>query len=329
MDATTYTGNGTGQSIVNSGAMQPDFVWFKRRSASENHWLVDAIRGVSKGLYSNLTDAEGTQATCVTSFNSNGFTVGADAAGFTNINGQTYVAWQWKAGGSSSSNTAGSITSTVSVNATAGFSVVTYTCQASGTGTVGHGLGVAPAMIIFKPRTKATQWSVYHKSLAAGQYLALNTTAAQSNSLNIFTTTLPTSTVFSMGTSVAGDGSSIAYCWAEISGFSRFGSYTGNGSTNGPFVFTNFRPKFVMVKLSSASGSSWTLLDTSRNPINVSDTILRPDSSGAEFVSGNNTMDILSNGFKLRATWGDVNTNGATYIFMAFAEVPTKFANAR
>jgi len=339
MAATTYTGTGATQVVtntVNGTAMQPDWVWFKRRNISENHWLVDVIRGVSTGLYSNLTNAEASQPTTVSSFNSNGFTVGADTTGFTNVNGNTYVAWQWKANGTGVSNTSGSITSTVSANTTAGFSVVTFT----GTGanaTVGHGLGVAPSMVIVKDRTAARtgyQWPVWHTSLGGGtKALFLNVTDATATDTTYWNSTVPTSSVFSVGTwggvNYSGD-NFVAYCFSAVAGYSAFGSYTGNGSTDGPFVYTGFRPRFVMMKASSNSTSStvWTIFDTSRSPYNASVNELYPNLSAAEGVDSSG-IDILSNGFKPKRNSEYANFSGWTYIYMAFAENPFKYSLAR
>jgi len=326
MDATTYTGNTGGQSIVNAGLFKPDLIWIKSRGLALDHVLTDSVRGTNKYLVSNNTTAEGTYSTGVTSFNSNGFTLGFDTGAF---NGNTtYVGWQWQAGqGSTSSNTSGSITSTVSVNTTAGFSIVTYT----GTGanaTVGHGLGVAPKMVIVKNRSSSIGWQVRHASVAATQTLELQDTAAAYNSA-VWNNTAPTSLVFSLGTglSINNNGQTyVAYCWAAIPGFSAFGSYVGNGSTNGPFVYTGFRPRFILSKRFDSTGDWW-IWDTSRNTFNVVNNFLYPNLSDAE--ASLNAIDILSNGFKFRNAIGALNASGFNYIYMAFAEVPTKFANAR
>ena len=333
-DATLYSGNGATRSITNDGAFKPDFVWIKARSIAYFHRLVDSVRGTGKELYSNDTGAETTNQAdgYVSAFNSNGFSILGGAG--VNGSGNTYVAWQWQAGqGSSSSNTQGSITSTVSVNTTAGFSIVTYT----GTGanaTVGHGLGVAPKMLIVKSRSAAVNWVVYNASLGNTGSLYLNLT-------NSFTTvatwnnTSPTPSVFSVnGTGYYVNDSAatyVAYCWAEIAGFSKFGSYTGNGSTDGPFVYTGFRPKFIMYKRTDSTGS-WGIFDTSRNTYNLSTNVLYANLSSAEYTStgaGFDNIDILSNGFKPRQSNSGVNASGGTYIYMAFAENPFKSSLAR
>jgi hypothetical protein len=285
---------------------------------------------VAKGLISNTTGAETTDTQGVTAFGSAGFTVGTNTD-YNNL-AATYVAWQWQAGqGSTSSNTNGTITSTVSVNASAGFSVVTYT----GTGanaTVGHGLGVAPSMVIAKNRSSgADAWCIYHVGLtSAAFFIKLNSTDAQASGVGVWNSTAPTSSVFSVGSSSGANGSTnamVAYCWTPIAGFSAFGSYTGNGSTDGPFVYTGFRPRWVLIKSSSA-GSQWILHDTARDTYNTTSATLFPNLSNAE--AANNSFDMLSNGFKIRTGAGDsTNDSSATYIYMAYAENPFKNALAR
>jgi hypothetical protein len=335
MDATTYTGTGATATITNAAGFKTDFVWIKCRSGIQDNTLFDSVRGTTKYIISNSTAAETTDATTLTAFNSNGWTMGSFNQ--INNNASTYVGWQWQAGqGSSSSNTSGSITSTVSANTTAGFSIVTYT----GTGanaTVGHGLGVAPKMVIVKNRNAATEdWRVYHVSIGATNYLNLNGTIASSAASTVWNNTTPTSTVFSIGTNASVSGNTqniVAYCWAEIAGFSKFGSYTGNGSTDGTFIYLGFRPKFVMIKRYDAGAESWTILDTSVNTYNLTYLQLFPNSTNAE-VNGSGRspsvqFDYLSNGFKLRGANGEVNGSGWSYIYAAFAENPFKNANAR
>jgi len=349
MDATLWTGDGnTTRTITNASSFRPDFVWMKERDIAIDHILYDSIRGpstsgASKALCSNTTVAEGSQNDNSTygyldGFASSGFTVtrGSDGAtSYTNKNNGTYVAWQWQAGqGSTSSNTSGSITSTVSVNATAGFSVVTYT----GTGanaTVGHGLGVAPKMIIAKVRSTTNDWPVYHAGFAtpATSTIFLNLTNAVNASSTTWNSTAPTSSVFSIGTTGVINASTqtyVAYCWAEIAGFSKFGSYTGNGSADGPFVYLGFRPKFIMWKETSTSSFDWNTYDSVRNTYNIVSLRLNPSTSNAEFdASANFPFDFLSNGFKIRGTNGNANSNGNLYIYAAYAENPFKNANAR
>ena len=326
MDATLWTGNGTSQSITNAAAFKPDFVWIKGRSAATYNILTDSVRGTNSQLFSNDTLAQESRTDRLTAFNSNGFSLGN--WNDVNNNAASYVGWQWQAGqGSTSSNTNGSITSTVSVNASAGFSVVTYT----GTGanaTVGHGLGVAPAMYIVKRRNGAVDWGVYHSGLGNPAFgLYLNTTNAAFNAPTYWNSTAPTSSVFSLGTDSlpnASGGTYVAYCWTPIAGYSAFGSYTGNGSTDGPFVYTGFRPRFVMIKNAGATGD-WTIIDTARDTYNAAITALYPNLSNSE---GGGNVDILSNGFKIHNTTYQ-NGSGNTMIYAAFAENPTKYALAR
>ena len=334
MDATTYTGNGSSQSITNSGSMQPDFVWIKGRSTAYGHQLFDSIRGATTYLASNTTDAESTNAQTLTSFNSNGFSLGTNVG--VNQSSATQIGWQWKAGGTAVSNTAGTITSQVSANTTSGFSVATYTGNGTGGATIGHGLGVAPSMIIIKQRSTASvngNWAVYHQSLGNTGYLALNTTSAVSNDIGYWNNTSPTSSVFSVGTFEVTNRSTatyVAYCWTPIAGYSKFGSYTGNGSTDGPFVYLGFRPRYIMIKTSSAV-NDWVVLDTSRNTYNAANSTLYPNLSNAEESPASSVtgIDILSNGFKIRDAKGFWNASGGTFIYAAFAENPFKYALAR
>ena len=330
MDATLYTGTGASLSVTNAAGFQPDLVWVKSRSAATDHAWYDSVRGVQKQLESNQTGAETTETTGLTAFGSTGFTVGALAQ--MNTSAATYVGWQWKGSGTTVSNTSGTITSTVCVNPTAGFSVLTYT----GTGvnaTIGHGLGVAPQLIITKGRDLvggATNWTVYHVSIGNTGAVFLNLTNATNTSITQWNNTSPTSSVFSIGTS--GDkntntGTYVAYCFAPIAGYSAFGSYTGNGSTDGPFVFTGFRPRWILFKTSS-SVSNWQIYDTAMNPSNAATTWIYPDVANAAGTSGVD-IDILSNGFKPRSTNAINNGSGVTYIYAAFAESPFKNSLAR
>ncbi len=331
-DVVTRTTSGTSGATISSLNFKPDLIWSKLRNSSSNHYLWDSVRGASKYIHSNLTNAEGTDATFLASFNSNGYTMGATEWGA----GNSAVEWCLNAGsGTSSSNTNGSITSTVSVNATAGFSIATYT----GTGanaTVGHGLGVAPSMIIIKCRDSATDpsWIVGHTGIVMGTgRLILNGTDANSNAgaSSLWNSTAANSSVFSLGTYSSVNQNTlrfVAYLFAEVAGFSAFGSYTGNGSSDGPFVYLGFRPRFVLVKASSAV-ENWLILDSSTGAYNVISNTLLPNSSAAE-STGNNRVDFLSNGFKARASAGvSPNASGVTYIYAAFAENPMKFSLAR
>ena len=335
-----YTGNADFNSVSGVG-FQPDLTWVKERSEARDHILVDSVRTVSQALYSNLTSAEGSTSN-FTDFLSDGFRVGysgVDADKSNKLN-QTYAAWNWKAGGTAVSNTDGSITSQVSANVDAGFSIVSYTgANSSGADTVGHGLNTSPDMIIVKSRNVSGNtwdaWVVGHSSLGWGDSstLYLNQTSAASDGYltTPWNNTAPTSSVFSVasnsgaGINYSGE-TYIAYCFANTEGYSKVGSYTGNGSADGPFVYTGFRPAWVMMKYSSTS-SYWLILDGKRNVYNLTDKGLRPNESSDE-----NTnlffIDLLSNGFKAR-DGGGLNGNGNTAIYLAFAESPFKYANAR
>lgn len=330
-DATCYTGNGSagGQSITNPGQFQPDLVWLKGRSAVSEHDQFDSVRGGTKYLVSNNINAEQT-GTGIT-FNSNGFSL---AGSQYNDNALAVVGWQWKAGGVAVTNNAGSISSQVSVNTQSGFSIVTYT----GTGanaTVGHGLGAAPKLIIFKQRDGSGSWPVYYHvpeaSLGFGvRYLLLNTTDASTYETGIWQSSIADSSKFYIGNSTyyninAVNGQHLAYCFTEIPGFSKISSYTGNGSTDGPFVWCGFRPKYVLIKRTDTTGH-WRIVDTARSAYNANGLDLYPNLSNAE---GSVAFDFLSNGFKPRVTAPDYNASGATYIYVCFAESPFKYSNAR
>ena len=329
MNAVLRNGFGTSGGSVTSLNFQPDFLWEKARNLGYNHQLVDSVRGVSKVLNSNLTDAENTQTTYVISFNSNGYTLGANDYG-TSV---TLVDWCWKAGGTAVSNTAGTITSSVSANTTAGFSVVTFTGNGvdtlSGVATVGHGLGVTPSFIITKKRSSGTDynWSTYH-IYNGNANVWLNTTGGK-NSNNWVTA--PAATVFTPPVSLYGNESGVnyvAYCWAPVAGYSAFGSYTGNGSADGPFIYTGFRPRWLMIKRTDST-QNWIIVDTSKDTYNVANKRLFANLSDAEDTGIPNYMDMVSNGFKCRDSNVSYNASGGTYIYAAFAENPLKYSNAR
>jgi len=326
-----YTGNATDDTAITGVGFQPDWLWGKNRTDSTNHYFIDAVRGVTKEINSNNTDVEGTDATLIKSFDSDGFTLGN---GSLNQSSKDFVAWNWKANGQGSSNTDGSINTTyTSANTTSGFSISTYTGTGSA-GTIGHGLGVAPAMIIVKRLTgSAEAWTVYHQSLDASapqdKYLHLNSTDAVMDSAGMWNDTAPTTSVFSVGSTGVTNGSGgtfVAYCFAEKQGFSKFGSYTGNGNADGSFIYTGFSPAFVIVKQTNASGESWKMYDNKRPGYNLVNNWLEPDDSQAE-GTGSNQIDMVSNGFKARATNTAMNASGSTYIFMAFAEAPLVGSN--
>jgi hypothetical protein len=315
MAATTYTGNAAARSLsnaVNSVSFQPDLVWIKSRTpGATNHALFDSTRGTGKYLSSDTTAAETTNANTLTAFNGDGFSLGTDTT-IVNANANSYIAWQWRE------------------SITAGLDVVSY----AGTGvdrTVAHNLGVAPAMVIVKrSQTGATSnWQVRHTLIAAANSIQLNSTSQAAAAATVWNSTAPTSSVFSLGTSTDVNASGIsyvAYCFAEIAGFSKFGSYTGNGSADGPFVFCGFRPRFVMIKRTDTT-TSWLIQDSSRSQSNVQFADLYPDGAFVENTTTATSIDFLSNGYKLRSTI--YNATGGTYIFAAFAEVPSKYALAR
>ena len=323
-----YTGNGSAGTAQTGVGFQPDFTWIKARAGTQgtqSHILSDAVRGAGKFLYSDSSDAESTDTNRLTSFNADGFTVGSNNS--TNASSTTYASWNWKAGGSGSSNSDGSITSTVSANTTAGFSIVKYT----GTGadmTVGHGLGAVPKMIIVKAlSTGSDPWWTYHASLGNSAKLRLNgTQASQTTSDYIWNQTDPTSSVFSLDGTNQGSNANgndfIAYCFAEKTGFSKFGSYTGNGNADGTFVYTGFKPAYVTIKRTNNT-SDWHHFDNKRgDPVNNGGwDYLKLNTSDVESTASGR-VDFLSNGFKLRYATGNLNENGDSFIYNSFAEAP-------
>jgi hypothetical protein len=320
-----YTGNGSTQSITGVG-FQPDWTWIKNRDAADAHVLTDAVRGATEELQSNALSAETTNADGLTAFDTDGFSLGADV--LYNTSSEAYVAWNWLASNTTVSNAVGDIPSTVSVNTTSGFSIVVYTGNGLSNQTVGHSLSQDLAMLIVKSRTGGPfQWRTWHKSLSGPTYyVSLSSTVAENTSSTVFNG--QSSTTFTVGDdpSVNTSGYSvIAYCFAEVPGYSAIGSYTGNASTDGPFVYTGFRPAFVMVKRTDNT-SNWYTYDSSRNTANPESLALYPNAAYTEDTEI--YVDFLSNGFKCRsATVG--NVSGATYIYMAFAENPFKNSNAR
>ena len=319
-----YTGDGSTQSITGVG-FQPDFTWIKERPTSSYHAIYDVVRGNSKALSSNATDADYDQSSDLglESFDTDGFTVDYPNTGnfYINRNSESYVAWNWKADNTSgASNTDGSITSTVSANTTAGFSIVTYDSDPSG--TVGHGLSEAPQLIIEKKRDATSDWIVGHTAVDGSyDYVRLNTTASNANSA----VAAPTSTVFTPNVT---SNSMIAYCFHSVESYSKIGSFTGNGSTDGTFVYTGFKPAFILWKRTSST-SNWIIWDDERSPYNQVNTVLFPDSNSAESTNTAYGLDMLSNGFKMRTSNATINGSGSTYIYMAFAESPFKYSNAR
>jgi hypothetical protein len=322
---TLYTGTGSSLAVTQSGnsTFQPDWVWIKGRSGATEHVLTDAVRGVTKELSSNDTGAEETVAQGLTAFGSAGFTVGTD--GSYNTSSATYVGWQWKANGAGSSNTDGSITSTVSANTTSGFSIIRW----SGTGangTIGHGLGIQPSLYIVKNTATTNSWMVGSTLYDNTKFLILNASDALDTAAAVWNSAYPTSSVVNLGSNVASNGSGtnnmICYAFAEIPGYSSFGSYTGNGLANGPFVYTGFKPAYVLMKKTSGT-SDWIIYDDARDPDNfVNKRIYANESYAEDPHASNDHVDFLSNGFKQRSAGTMINASGATYIYMAFAENP-------
>jgi len=320
-----YTGNGSTNAITGVG-FQPDWTWIKNRSGSDSHSIYDAVRGVNKVLRSNNSDNEGTQTDGLTAFGTDGFTVGA--AGSVNTNSNNFAAWNWKAGtGAGSSNTDGSInTTSTSVNSAAGFSISTYTGY-GGASTVGHGLSAVPKMIIVKKRSGSSydeSWYVYHQALGNTHTLGLNSAGAASD-VTVWNDTTPTSSVFSVGNDSTNRSGNlfVAYCFAEKTGYSKFGSYKGNGNANGTFIYLGFKPAWFLAKRTDGS-DHWTLWDSKRETkVNPNDNVLFPSLNNAESASDTSyACDFLSNGIKWRGTSTGMNASGANYIYMAFAEAP-------
>jgi hypothetical protein len=329
-DTQIWTGNSSSRSIT-SYNFSPDFVWIKSRSHTTNHVLYDIVRGATKVLYADAAAPEATQSTQLTSFNSDGFSLGTGNE--VNQSSRTYVGWAWDGGTSTVSNTDGSITSNVRANPSAGFSIVSYTGNATSGSSIGHGLNAAPEFIIIKNRSDTENWFVWHNSfpLPTVNGIYLNLTAnVQNFGGTSFNSTLPSSSVITLGNAniVNGSGDNmIAYCFAPVESFSAFGSYTGNGSSDGPFIYTGFRPRFILQKRTDTAGSSWQILDTERDPFNLMNSPLLPESNSAEVTA--DRFDSLSNGFKIRTSNGGQNASGGSFIYAAFAEHPFKTARAR
>jgi len=334
--AETYTGAGANTSVTFSGNsdLQPDFLWIKNRTAGYAHFVVDSNRNISYEqnssnapyLETNSTAAENNNQNWMQSVNTDGFTTGISEHINSNF-GSSFVAWAWKCnGGTTSSNTDGTITSTVQANIDAGFSIVTW-AGANSAATIGHGLGVAPKFIIVRARDKdvPTSWVVFHKdgSTSDDDYYILQGTFAKGTQAGLWNNQYPSSTVFGVANDFWVNSAStnyLAYCFAEKQGYSKFGKYVGNGNTDGPFIYTGFKPAFIMCKRIDGAGNSWDMHDNARDPFNPSGRTFYADTAGAE-LTGNN-VDLLSNGFKQRDTSGNRNGNGLTYIYMAFAENP-------
>ena len=332
-----YTGDGNDDRSItndaNAGNFSPDWLWLKNRSGTNSHALVDTTRGATKVLRSNASNAEETEANGIQAFETDGFQIGS--GGLVNTNGNNYVTWQWKAnGGTTSSNTDGSITTTVQANTTAGFSIVTYTGNATDNATIGHGLGATPEWVIIKNRASSIDWAIGHKSIFGNNAENLRFTTGAAASADDaggshFSRNAPSSTVITLGDGGDGDFSTdtnraethVAYCFTSIKGYSKFGSYTGNGNADGTFVYTGFKPAWVLFKRADSS-ANWHIYDNTRNTINAVNNILYANLSSSEATAtSNNTVDFVSNGIKNRGS-GGFNTSGATYIYMCFASSP-------
>ena len=319
-----YTGTGSSHAITGVG-FAPNWVWLKRRDTTGNPYVFDSVRGATQRMITNDPVADAADSNTLTAFGSDGFTVNTEAD--LNASSGTFVSWNWKAGTSftndASSTGIGTIDSTGSVNTDAGFSIISYTGNATTNAKVAHGLGVAPSMMIVKKRNGAFNWGIYHKTLTAHKLITF-TTNAPDDDASYWNDVEPTSTVFNLGSGALTNGSGstmIAYCFAEKKGYSKFGSYTGNGNANGTFVYTGFKPAFVIRKKSSGA-ESWQMHDNKRDTFNVVYHRLLAEDNGSEYTSASNQLDFLSNGFKMRASNDGGNASGGTYIYMAFAENP-------
>jgi hypothetical protein len=322
-NTTLYVGNGSSKTITGI-PFAPSFVWIKNRSEAENHVIVDTVRGANNYLMPNTTATNDTNSEFLKSFTSDGYTLGLGDR--VNKSSNNLVSWNWKANGQGSSNTDGSINTTyTSANTTSGCSIVTYTGNGTSGATIGHGLGVAPAVVLVKRLNATSDWVMYHKGMGASQFIVLNTDAAPASSAGIFYNTAPTSDIFyvgSDGATNASGGTYVAYCFADVQGFSKSSSYIGDG--NSRFIYTGFKPAFVLGK-QLAGGSDWWLFDSARNPSNIANKLVYPNANSADAT--NAVLDLLSNGFKMKTSAAQFNGNGTTYLYMAFAEEPLVSTN--
>ena len=316
-----YTGTGSSLAVTGVG-FQPDFTWIKNRDAADFHVLTDAVRGATKYIQSNSTAAAVTDTETLKSFDSGGFTVGTTAQ--VNTSTEDYASWNWKAG-TTSVPSGGSITpSAVSLNATSGFSMIAYTGTGDTSNTIAHGLGAVPKMMFFKNREEVMAWVVYHQALGNTDYLVLDTTDATASSTTRWNDTTPTSTLLTIGNTDkinSVDIDYMGYVFADVQGYSKAFGYTGNGSTDGTFVYTGFSPAYILLK-NADQGDGWNIYDIKRDPLNPTTIQLQPDTTAAESTVVNWKMDILSNGFKLLANSSESNGAGILYVGMAFAEAP-------
>ena len=332
-NALLYTGNDTDDRALTGVGFQPDLVWIKCRSINANHGVSDSQRvdsGTYKIIYPDANNAESTSGTYISAISSDGFSLAN--SGSDNQNNETYVAWSWKANGSGSTNDDGATDSTVSVNTTAGFSIVTFTMPSSGSTTFGHGLGAIPDYIIAKGTGASGNWSVWVKPPmdSTDDYMQLNTNAAQGSYSTVWGAAVPTSSVFgaTVGGLVPASTTGVAYCFAEVEGYSKCGSFTGNGNVDGPFIYTGFRPAFTMIKRTDST-ANWFMYDNKRDPSNIVDEGLFADIVNSETTQTNGMIDYVSNGFKIRNTGTAMNASSGTFSYMAFAEFPFKYSNAR
>ena len=318
-----WQGNGNNARALTGVGFQPDFTWIKDRTDAESHCLTDAVRGATKSLRSNGNNVEATDTDALQSFNSDGFTVGNQGQ-VNKSNGDYYVGWNWKANGSGSANTDGSINSTVSLNSTSGFSIVSYTGTQSA-GTVGHGLGVIPSAIIVKSLASQDAWYVWFKGFSGTEALFLDTTSAKGSHASYWNSTTPTSSVYSVlnNTGTNNSAGMIAYCFAEKKGYSKVGSYKGNASTDGTFIYTGFKPAWVMIKNADAA-EQWRIYDSKREPSNQMFKCIFPNANNGENTTDNASeeIDFVSNGIKIRSSSQQLNGNNQQLMYMAFAEEP-------
>ena len=317
----TWTGNGSARSITTG--VDADLVWTKARNQSYDHNIFDSVRGALKKISSNSSNAESSMANSVTAFNTDGFTLGDTAQ--VNLNGGTFVAWNWKAGGNAVSNTNGSVTSQVSANVDAGFSIATFTLPTTAT-TIGHGLSKPPELIFQKGRVSGSAWWTFVKPVGNTKALRLDSTGTPATSQNFWNNTDPTSSVVTIGANSGNNNSWMMYCFHSVDGYSKVGSYVGNGNADGTYVNLGFKAAWVMVKKTNAA-DNWVIMDNTRNDFNVVTKRLLPNLSSAESTA--DMLDFTSNGFKIRTAGGLTNASGSTYIYLAFAESPFKNSNAR
>ncbi len=325
-----YNGSSSSVTVTNDGNanLQPDWLWIKSRNSTHNHDTFNSTRGMtSKRLFPNLNNAEDSNG--IASVTSDGFTTGT-SIGNINTNGETYVAWQWKAtAGTTATNNAGALSSTVQANTTAGFSIVKWTSDGNNGRTVGHGLGVKPTVIITKNISAVGSWYSFFEEAGVDKYLRINSADAVTTNTDIFGGGAQATSVFTIGQSAAGysNGNAIiAYVFAPIKGYSKFGKYSGNGNANGPFIYTGFKPAFLMRKCIN-EGLDWVITDSARDPVNVSDENIYANLNYVEYSGSETKFDFLSNGFKMRGDWTTTNKSGNTYIYMAFAETPLVATN--